>query len=64
MKPHKHRESTTCCCWLQALEPNENCPVHGWGPWPPRCEECGQFLPWSFRPAEDAIDRQSLEVPA
>lgn len=41
---HKCRESQTCSCYLLATEPNENCPVHGAGEWPPRCEECGRYL--------------------
>jgi hypothetical protein len=32
-----------------ALEPDERCPVHGPGEFPPRCAECGRFLPWSQR---------------
>ena len=31
----------------------EDCPVHGHGPWPPRCEECGRFLPWTPWPMDD-----------
>lgn len=41
---HTHSESRTCCCYLLAVEPDEDCPIHG-HPWPPRCAECGQFLP-------------------
>ena len=40
---HTCKESNSCCCSLAALEPDEDCPVHGW-PWPPRCETCGRFL--------------------
>ena len=43
-EPHECRESKTCMCSLTALEPNESCPVHGWGEYPPRCCECGRFL--------------------
>jgi len=25
-------------------EPDEECPVHSAGPWPPRCEVCGRFM--------------------
>ena len=35
-----------CCCGIMALEPNEDCPRHGSGPWPPRCDICGRFLVW------------------
>lgn len=46
---HPCRESRTCCCSISGLEPNERCPVHGCGEWPPRCELCGKFLPWTIR---------------
>lgn len=42
----------TCCCSVLALEPNEDCPVHG-VPYPPRCETCGRFLPHINRDAND-----------
>lgn len=43
MVKHECKESRTCCCYLLALEPADDCPVHGY-PWPPRCEECGRFM--------------------
>jgi hypothetical protein len=43
---HEHRLGRTCVCSVQALEPDESCPIHGAGEWPPRCEECGCFMPW------------------
>lgn len=46
---HICAETTVCCCYLLAYEPNERCPIHGCGPWPPRCAECGRLLPWSIR---------------
>jgi len=46
MKAHEHQRPQTCCCYQLALEPSERCPVHGCGEWPPRCEECGQYMPW------------------
>jgi hypothetical protein len=39
-----HERSHTCCCSMSGYEPNENCPVHGCGEWPPRCCKCGQFI--------------------
>ena len=45
MKLHICQRSTTCCCYMLADEPNWRCPVHGTGEWPPRCGECGRFLP-------------------
>lgn len=44
VKKHECRESKTCKCYQLALEPRENCPVHGSGEWHPRCEVCGRFL--------------------
>lgn len=49
---HVCHEPTGCTCCTGALEPDDNCPKHGCGPWPPRCEECGRFLPWSVRNIE------------
>lgn len=50
---HECRESRTCTCYKLALEPDDSCPVHGAGPWPPRCEICGRFLPWEVRRQEE-----------
>lgn len=44
MKQHECKESETCTCYALASEPSENCPVHGCGDWPPRCETCGRFI--------------------
>jgi hypothetical protein len=41
---HKCQVSKTCKCYLLASEPNEKCPIHGAGDWPPRCEICGQYM--------------------
>jgi hypothetical protein len=41
---HECRRSSTCCCSMSALEPDESCPIHGAGEWPPRCEICGKFM--------------------
>lgn len=40
---HKCKELIYCYCDLQALEPDENCPIHGFGPSIPRCS-CGKFV--------------------
>ena len=45
MSAHECRKSDGCTCYLLALEPAEDCPQHG-HPWPPRCGDCGKFLPW------------------
>jgi hypothetical protein len=44
--PHVCRESKTCTCYQLALEPDESCPQHGAGEWPPRCAICGHFMKW------------------
>jgi hypothetical protein len=44
MNPHRCRKSDVCRCYPLALEPNERCPLHGCGDWPPRCGECGRFI--------------------
>jgi hypothetical protein len=53
---HKHTcgESRTCCCSVIGIEPNERCPVHGTGEWPPRCGICGKFLKWGIRKEGEA----------
>lgn len=43
-KKHKCRRDDVCCCNSMALEPDENCPVHGHGEWPLRCVDCGRFM--------------------
>lgn len=48
-KRHAHQESRTCTCWPLALEPDEKCPRHGAGEWPPRCEMCGRFMKRKYK---------------
>jgi hypothetical protein len=50
MKDHVCRRPSTCICSIQAIEPKEDCPIHGSAEWPPRCETCGRFLPWPKEP--------------
>lgn len=45
-KEHRCKEDRNCCCSVQALKPNEDCPLHGY-PRPPRCGECGQFMSYT-----------------
>lgn len=40
--------SNTCECSADALEPAANCPIHGFGSWPPRCASCGRLMPHSM----------------
>ncbi len=42
MEAHICKEDKTCSCDIMAVEPNQNCPEHGW-PYPPRCS-CGRFV--------------------
>jgi len=44
MKEHKCCPIDYCTCSILADEPNEDCPIHCSGPWPPRCGDCGRFL--------------------
>jgi len=48
IRTHKCQQSRVCNCSQMALEPNENCPMHG-HPWPPRCWICGRFMKWSVK---------------
>lgn len=40
---HKCKELKYCICSSTALEPDEDCPIHGFGPGIPRCS-CGKFV--------------------
>ena len=55
MTDHKCRAMTGCICWTGDLEPDDNCPMHGSGAWPPQCEVCGRFLPWYPRDIEECL---------
>lgn len=54
MAAHTHELPRTCICYLLAQEPDEKCPIHGGGEWPPRCAHCGRFMPWPSVPATTA----------
>ena len=41
---HICKEGTYCTCSIVGLEPDEECPQHGGGIWPPRCAYCGRFV--------------------
>lgn len=47
IRPHECRVSRTCTCSVQGLEPADDCPIHTGPVYPPRCAECGRFLPIS-----------------
>lgn len=51
MKKHKCCVQDYCHCSTTALEPNEDCPLHGYA-WPPRCVICGKFMKWKLSPVE------------
>lgn len=44
MKEHLCAPFNYCICSAQALEPNERCPVHGFGFYPDKCRFCGRFI--------------------
>ena len=44
MKKHVHKRCSTCICKINGIEPDEQCPVHGSGEFPLRCEICGKFM--------------------
>ena len=46
MKYHICVEKDYCICDQLADEPNEHCPIHGYGTFPPRCDICGRFMKW------------------
>lgn len=41
---HKCERSKVCSCSMSAMEPDENCEVHGLGEYPSRCGTCGRFI--------------------
>lgn len=49
MKKHICQRNKTCICSQLKLEPDEQCPIHGYGEWPPRCEICGRFMKWDIK---------------
>jgi hypothetical protein len=60
-KPHECRESNTCKCHKLGSEPNQDCPIHGWA-WPPRCGECGRFMPRPKGPTEEEVEADWLAL--
>lgn len=46
IKKHTCERATGCCCSSAALEPDQDCPVHSGGEFPPRCIHCGKFMRW------------------
>jgi len=43
---HKHERNKSCTCSISGLEPDDDCPLHSGGEWPPRCVFCGRFMKW------------------
>ena len=60
MKKHICKRNRSCLCSLQALEPDEQCPIHGGGEWPPRCVECGKFLAHKLKIVGVAIQQPGV----
>lgn len=46
MKTHECKTLDYCICDTQALEPREECPIHGCGEYSRRCIICGRFMPY------------------
>jgi len=55
---HVHKRPSWCCCSTTALEPDDDCPTHTSGEWPPRCELCGQFMKFDD---EDSEAKKALD---
>ena len=51
--PHECAEDRICTCSVTALEPDEDCSVHGVGEYRPRCGKCGRFLKRDPEPDAD-----------
>ena len=51
-KTHECRYTPVCCCNILAGEPDERCPVHGFGPDRKTCDACGRFMPRESTPVE------------
>jgi hypothetical protein len=47
VRDHTCHRSMDCICSISALEPADQCPQHGGGSWPPRCDVCQRYLPYS-----------------
>lgn len=56
MRDHTCQRPRTCSCSITADEPNESCPIHGAGEWPPRCQTCGRLMPWPKTVADRVAD--------
>jgi len=61
---HICKEDTYCICDGWRLEPDDRCPQHGAGHWPPRCGECGRFMNWPKLLTLELVDciRDRVEV--
>ncbi len=45
--PHTCQRPRSCCCSMSADEPDDRCPIHGGGEWPPKCGTCGRIMPYT-----------------
>lgn len=57
-KKHTCQRPSHCICRTTDMEPKEDCPVHGSGEWPPRCETCGCFMVVDTPGNSDEIERE------
>jgi hypothetical protein len=58
---HTCKRVEYCLCSSIADEPNEECPFHGWGEWPPRCMRCGRFMKSGCIPMAEEADLKSVQ---
>lgn len=63
MIDHICKEIDYCTCNQLADEPDENCPIHGSGIFPPRCCICGRFMKWEpIEIVERDVDNDKLGI--
>jgi hypothetical protein len=54
MAEHICAQKKYCICSIGALEPDDNCPLHGHANNPPKCDTCGRFIKRTL--AEGAVN--------
>lgn len=53
-----------CLCSANSDSPNEACPIHEGGEWPPRCADCGRFMVWTRKEKRICRVRERLRYGA
>jgi hypothetical protein len=61
-EPHVCRYTPTCQCYMLALEPADECPIHGSGPAREACDVCGRFMKSRRRAEAEAIAAEVEEL--